>query len=94
MTVPNEEPTVPEDDPDEVDAARAADPEPDPDIPTAYITPRTRRLIIASLAAIALVAIIAEVLIVLLGKSSSEALLTVAATAVGALGGIALPGSD
>ena len=58
------------------------------------ITPKTRRLIIASLAVVALTAIVAEVLIILLGETSSDALLTVAATAVGALGGIALPGRD
>lgn len=58
------------------------------------ITPRTRRMIIVALAVIALASIVAEVLIVLLGQTSSDALLTIAATAVGGLAGIALPGHD
>lgn len=58
------------------------------------ITPQTRRAIIYSLGVVALAAIIAEVVIVLVGDTASEALLTVAATAVGGLAGIALPGRD
>jgi hypothetical protein len=49
---------------------------------------------VLSLAVIALVAIIAEVVLLWSGRTASEALLTIAATAVGALGGIALPGND
>ena len=56
------------------------------------ITPGTRRLIIASLAVIALAAIIAEVILIATGSDASEALLTVAATAVGGLAGLAMPG--
>ena len=56
------------------------------------ITPPTRRLIIASLAFVALAAIVAEVILVLNDATSSEALLTVAATAVGGLAGLAIPG--
>ena len=55
------------------------------------ITPGTRRLIIASLAVIALVSIISEVVLIVVGKTTSDALLTIAATSTGALGGIALP---
>ena len=62
------------------------------DVVASPITPGTRRLIIASLAVIALAAIIAEVILIATGSDASEALLTVAATAVGGLAGLAMPG--
>ena len=58
------------------------------------VTPQTRRNIIFALSVIALTGIVAEVIIVLLGNESSEALLTVVATAVGGIAGLAVPGSD
>ena len=56
------------------------------------ITPKTRRIIIYALGIIALAGILAEVIIVLFGETSSEALLTVVATAVGGIAGLAVPG--
>ena len=58
------------------------------------VTPQTRRNIIFALSVIALTGIVAEVIIVLLGNESSEALLTVVATAVGGVAGLAVPGVD
>ena len=58
------------------------------------VTPTTRRWVVAALAGIALASIVAEVLILWTGKSTSEALLTIAATAVGGLAGLAIPGED
>ena len=57
------------------------------------LSPKTRRTIIIMLGLIALVAIIAEVTLRLADKQSSDALVAVAATAVGALGGMAMPGN-
>lgn len=59
---------------------------------TGGIEPSTRRWIVAALATIALAALVAEIILAIVESSSSEALLTVAATAVGALGGMAVPG--
>jgi hypothetical protein len=47
-----------------------------------------------ALAGIAITAIVAEVIILLFGDSTSEALLTIAATAVGGLAGLAVPGNE
>lgn len=55
------------------------------------MAPKTRRLIIASLSVIAILAIVAEVVLAWIGKQSSDALMTVAATCVGALGGALIP---
>lgn len=56
------------------------------------ITPTTRRWIIGCLTALAALAIVGEVILAALDYSTSEALLTVAATAVGGIAGMAVPG--
>ncbi len=61
------------------------------------LEPQTRRWIVLALAGIATVGIVAEVVILLAGASTSEALLTISATAVGGIAGLAVPqsgGSD
>ena len=77
--------------------------EPEPELEAGYVTlenggvgvtPQTRRLIIFVLGGIAALAIIAEALLLILGETTSEALLTVAATAVGGVAGLAVPGRD
>lgn len=55
------------------------------------ISPVTRRLIIWSLAAIAVLCIGAEVALAYLGKDGSDALMAIAASCVGGLGGMATP---
>jgi len=56
------------------------------------ITPFTRRIIVFSLALIAFWSIIGEVALVVLGYQTSEALLSIASVATGALAGGLLPG--
>ena len=55
------------------------------------ISPATRRLIIACLFLTALVCILAEVWLAYLGQTTSDALMAIAASAVGAIGGMAAP---
>ena len=57
----------------------------------AGISPRTRRTILRLLGGIAIICIIAEAIMLYLGVTTSEALLTIAATATGALAGMARP---
>jgi hypothetical protein len=71
----------------------ATHPEGEPMSEKSFLTPYTRRLIVMALALIALVAIACEVALRLNDKESSEALLGLAAVAVGALGGMAVPHS-
>ena len=58
------------------------------------LEPSTRRWIVVTLAAIAIIAIVAEVIVLLSGSATSEALLTIAATAVGGIAGMAVPQGD
>lgn len=58
------------------------------------LTPKTRRFGLAILAAVALVAIVAEVLLLMTDHTSSDALLTLAATAVGGIAGVLRPQGD
>ena len=55
------------------------------------LAPATRRLIVWSLAFIAFVAVVANVWLTLADKEASEALLTLAAGAVGGISGMAVP---
>jgi hypothetical protein len=64
------------------------------DAPDKPITPKTRRMIIIALAVIAVISIMAELVLAWIGKDSSDALMTVAATCVGALGGAIIPPGD
>lgn len=58
------------------------------------LSPKTRRTIIVALALIAVLAIVAEVVLRLADKPSSDALIAIAASAVGALGGMAMPNAN
>lgn len=58
------------------------------------ITPSTRRLIVFSLAFIAFCSIATEITLIVLGYNTSEALLSIASVATGALAGGLLPGED
>ena len=58
------------------------------------ITPKTRRTILVLLGAIAALCIVAETALLVVGVTTSEALLTIAATAVGGLAGMAVPPSE
>ena len=56
------------------------------------LTPFTRRMIVFSLAAIAFWSIVGEVVLIVMGFETSEALLSIASVATGALAGGLLPG--
>ena len=58
------------------------------------VLPSTRRWIITALTLVALACIAGEVVMALAGKPTSDAMLTVAATAVGGVAGLAVPGKD
>ena len=64
------------------------------DLEEAAISPRTRRIIVYVLGFIALACIVAEVVLATLGESTSDAIMTVAATAVGGIAGLAIPDRD
>ena len=58
-----------------------------------HILPATRRLIIFALGSIAIAAIAAEVVLMFYDKTTSEALLNLAAVCAGGISGIAVPPS-
>lgn len=55
------------------------------------ISPGTRRLIVWCLATIAVVCVGAEVLLAMFSADASDALMAIAATAVGGIAGLAVP---
>ena len=55
------------------------------------LEPNTRRMIVVVLGVIALASILAEVILKLNGSESSEALITLAATSIGGIAGMAVP---
>ena len=57
------------------------------------ISPSTRRLIVWCLATIAIVCVGAEVLLAMFGANASDALMAIAASAVGGIAGLAVPPS-
>jgi hypothetical protein len=56
-----------------------------------HLLPATRRLIIFALGSIAIAAIVAEVVLMFFDKTTSEALLNLAAVCAGGISGIAVP---
>ena len=64
------------------------------EVEAAGVTPFTRRIIIYVLGFLALACIIAEVVLAALGEQTSDAIMTVAATAVGGIAGLAIPDRD
>lgn len=55
------------------------------------IEPKTRRIIVVLLGFISIICVALEVLVVLMGRETSDALVSIAAVAVGALAGILIP---
>jgi glucose dehydrogenase len=55
------------------------------------LEPNTRRMIVIVLGVIAITSIVAEVILKLNGSESSEALITLAATSIGGIAGMAVP---
>jgi hypothetical protein len=55
------------------------------------VTPRTRRLLVGILGFVAVVCVLAQVVMILIGKPGSEGVMNIAATAIGALAGMAVP---
>jgi len=58
---------------------------------TKGLEPNTRRMIVVVLGVIAIASIVAEVILKLNGSESSEALITLAATSIGGIAGMAVP---
>ena len=58
------------------------------------LTPATRRTIVVVLGLVAVLCVAAQVVLALFDKAATEALMTLGAGAIGAIGGMAVPGRE